>query len=202
MKPAQHALDLIKLARDYQAAQCQALLAEACARSRSVLDQAQLDARRHLRAVLAPDRARHADELARAEARLVTRRRLRDQQRVVHLLEQAWPPLVQALRARWDTAPGRAAWVTQHLASALPALPARRWLIQHPQNWPASEREQTGRWLQGQGIEDARFEVDTTLDAGIRVVCDRNVLDATLAGLLGERTQIEGRLLHHLRRPP
>jgi hypothetical protein len=200
MKPGPHALDLIRLAQDYRADQCRTLLTHATARSGSMLHQAQVTARRHLRAVLAPDLARHAAELSVAESRLVTQRRLRDQKRVVRVLDQAWPPLVQALRARWETAPGRTAWVTHHLATALLALPARGWVIQHPQDWPAPEREQTDQWLQTQGIQDARFEIDAQLGAGIRVVCGRNVLDATLDGLLTDRTQIEGRLLHHLAR--
>jgi hypothetical protein len=34
--------------------------------------------------------------------------------------------------------------------------------------------------------------------AGFRVVSGNNVLDATIDGLLADRTQLEGRLLHHL----
>jgi len=67
-------------------------------------------------------------------------------------------------------------------------LPAKDWLIQHPENWPAAERKQASQWLQAHGIEDARFEHNAALHAGIRVVCGLNMLDASLDGLLADRT--------------
>ncbi|MCX7172026.1 MAG: hypothetical protein NTY41_17580 [Proteobacteria bacterium] len=198
MKLGQQTLELLKIAEDYRADHCQALLAEATAESCAILKAAHLAARSDLRARLAPERERLAAGIATAEAKLVTKRRLREQRRIVGILGQAWPGVEQALHERWQTPAGRAAWVRQHFSIALLALPAEGWLIRHPENWPAPEREQARQWLQTHGIDDARFEADSALPAGIRVVCGLNVLDASLDGLLADRTQIEGRLLHHL----
>lgn len=198
MKFGQQALDLLKIAEQYRADQCQALLAKATAKSRTILKQAHVAARRNLRTMLAPELERLAAEFATAEAKLVTQRRSRDQKRVARILKQAWIRLAPALRERWDTPAGRSAWVVHHLSIAAMALPARGWVIQHPGNWPAMEHDQASQWLQARGIEDARFEADSELLAGIRVVCGLNVLDASLDGLLTDRTQIEGRLLHYL----
>jgi hypothetical protein len=200
MKLGQQALELLKIAEDYRANHCQALLDSASAQSRTILKQAQVAARRELRAALAPEHERLAAEIAVAEAKLVTVRRMREQRRLAGILTQAWPRLTNALRQRWETPTGRAGWVMHHLSIALMALPAKGWLIQHPENWPAPEREQASQWLQTHSIEAARFEADLKLLAGIRVVCGLNVLDASLDGLLADRTPIEGRLLHYLAR--
>lgn len=198
MNIEQQTLALLKIAEDYRAEHCQALLAKAREDSRRILGEAHVAARRELRAMLSPERERLAAEIAAAEARLVTQRRMRDQRRVVAVLRQIWPRLARALRERWEAPAGRASWIAHHLAIACRALPARAWVIQHPQGWPPAEREQASEWLQARGIEGARFEPDSKLQAGIRVVCGANVLDASLDGLLADRVQIEGRLLHYL----
>jgi len=202
VKLGQATLDLLKIAEDYRVGQCQAMLAKASGDSRAILKAARLKARRELRTLLSPERERLAAEIAAAEAKLVTQRRLRDQRRVAGILRQAWPRLLLALRSRWETPAGRASWVAHHLSIALLALPAEGWLIQHPENWPATEREQASQWLQTHGIAGPHFEADVGLIAGIRVVCGLNVLDASLDGLLADRTQIEGRLLHYLAQEP
>ena len=200
MKLGPQALELLRIAQDYRADQCQALLAKASAESRAILSRAQVAARRQLRAALAPEQERLAAETASAQAMLVRARRMREQRRCAGILKQAWPRLVQALRVCWETPAGRERWVRHHLSIAVRALPATGWEIQHPQNWPAPERQQASQWLQTRGIADARFEADPRLLAGIRVACGLNVLDASLDGLLTDRTQIEGRLLHYLAR--
>ena len=202
MKLGPQALDLLQVAEDYRAEQCQSLLAKATAESHAILKRAQVQARLHLRSVLAPERERLVAEIAIREAQLVTQRRWRDQRRVASILSQAWPRLVHALRQRWDTPSSRTAWVMHHLSIALMALPAKGWVIQHPDNWPAPERERAHAWLQTRGIAGASFEADAQLPAGIRVVCGLNLLDASLDGLLTDGTEIEGRLLYHLAQQP
>ena len=88
------------------------------------------------------------------------------------------------------------------LAVALKAFPATAWVVRHPRDWPAGELEQANQWLQAHGIADARFEHDQGLEAGIRIVCGMNLLDSSPDGLLADRAQIEGRLLHYLEQAP
>ncbi|MDD5176164.1 MAG: hypothetical protein PHQ05_07070 [Sterolibacterium sp.] len=200
MKLEQKTLDLLKIAEDYRAEHCQALLAQASAESRAILKAAHAAARSDLRAMLAPEHERLAAEIAVAEAKLITMRRMREQGRLVAVLKQAWPRLGQALRERWETPAGHAAWVEHHLSIALLAFPAKGWVIRHPEHWPVLACEQASQWLQAHGIDDARFETEPGLSAGIRVVCGLNLLDASLDGLLADRAQIEGRLLYYLAR--
>jgi len=48
-------------------------------------------------------------------------------------------------------------------------------------------------------VAPVHFEEDPGIAAGFRIIGGHNVLDATLDGLLADRTQLEGRLLHHLK---
>jgi hypothetical protein len=189
---------LLRIAGDYQAERCRAMLERAKADWQAVVKTAHAEARRELRARLTPERERLAAELARAEARLVTRRRQRQQRGVSLLLRQAWPRLTQALRARWEQPEARAAWVARQLALARGLFPAAGWQIAHPESWPAEERALAERWLRQHGVPDARFVPDSALPAGIRIACGPNLLDASLDGLLADRAGIEGRLLFHL----
>lgn len=198
MSLEQRTVDLLKIAEDYRASHCRSLFEKAAEDSRAILKAAHIRARQDLRTMLAPEQERLAAEIAAAESKLITLRRLDAQKHVAGILRQAWPRLTQALRARWDTPPERAAWVAHHFAVTLKALPAKAWIVQHPVDWPAMEREWANRWLQAHGIEDACFEADVKMSAGIRIVCGLNVLDASLDGLLADRAQIEGRLLHYL----
>jgi hypothetical protein len=174
----QQTLALLRIAENYRADHCRELLAKASGDACAILRTAHRAARRDLRAALSSEREKLARELAAAEARLVTERRLREQRRVAAILRQAWPRLTQALRERWGTPAGRAAWVEHHLAIAVAALPAEGWVIRHPENWPTAEREQASQWLRSKTKAGARFEADPGLPAGIRVVCGMNVLDA------------------------
>ncbi|CAG4883073.1 conserved protein of unknown function [Georgfuchsia toluolica] len=198
MSLEQRTSDLLNIAADYRADQCRSLFAQAAEDSRVILKATHIGARHDLRTTLAPEQERLAAEIAAAELKLVTLRRLDAQKNVKTILRQAWPRLTQALRARWDTPAGRAAWVAHHFAVALKALPAKAWMVQHPEDWPAMEREWAKQWLQAHGIEDASFAVEVKMSAGIRIVCGLNVLDASLDGLLADGAQIEGRLLHYL----
>ena len=196
------ALALIAIAGRFRESHCAALLASAAEASRRMLAEARRSARKRLHEALDGDRARIADELADAQARLVTARRVREQKRMAAALGRAWPRLEQALSERWQSPSGRAAWVGHHLAVARAVLPQAAWTILHPSQWPAAERDQAARWLREHGIAETSFVPDAILAAGIRVVCDTaggmNLLDASLEGLLADRAQIEGRLLHHL----
>ena len=48
------------------------------------------------------------------------------------------------------------------------------------------------------GVTEVRFVEAPDIAAGFRIVGGHNVLDATIDGLLADRTQLEGRLLQHL----
>jgi hypothetical protein len=189
---------LLRVAEDYRAQCCSALLGAADAKSRRILEHAHAVARSRLREALSDQRERLDASIAEAETELVMQHRVSTQKRLAAALQASLPVLKQALHKRWWSPSARALWVEQHLKVAAAVMPPTGWTIVHPPDWPQDEREQVHRRLQAQGIENPRFECDAGLLAGIRVACGLNLLDASLDGLLADRALIEGRLLHYL----
>jgi hypothetical protein len=192
---------LLDLVERYKARRCAELLEPARAEAREVVRAAIADARRRVATAIEEERKRYAAEVGAVEASVVTERRLSTQRHAVRLLASAWGDLRDRLRARWSAADGRRQWTQAYLTRALQAVPhdATGWRIEHHAAWTAAERAPWAQWLRQQGVAAPEFFEAADIAAGFRVVCGHNVLDATLDGLLADRAQLEGRLLHHLK---
>jgi vacuolar-type H+-ATPase subunit E/Vma4 len=186
---------LLAVVDEYRRRRCAELLGPADAQARAIVREALTEARRRVRTAIAEERQRVAAEVAAAEARLATERRLAAQRRATRMLALAWDRLRGELLRRWRDPDARARWVRSHLARAVQALPAIAWTIRCAPDWPASERDIALNELAAHGLRDVRIEPDATIAAGFRVQAGHNVLDATLEGLLADRTAIEGQLL-------
>ena len=158
------------------------------------------EARRRVHTAIVEERKRRALEVGAVEAALATDRRLSHQRHAVQLLNGAWRDLRARLVARWDAAPTRAEWIAAYLKRALRSVPCAPggWRIQTHPGWTAAERAHWIEQLRIDGVTPVAFEAGNDISAGFRVVSGNNVLDATIDGLLADRTQLEGRLLHHL----
>lgn len=186
---------LLAVVDEYRRRRCAELLEPAEAQARQIVRAALAEARRRVRTAIAEERQRVAAEVAAAEARLATERRLAAQRRATRMLALAWDRLRDELARRWRDPDSRARWVGAHLARALQALPGGAWTIRCAPDWPAPERDAALQRLAAQGVRDVRVEPDAAIAAGLRVQAGHNVLDATLDGLLADRTAIEGQLL-------
>jgi F0F1-type ATP synthase membrane subunit b/b' len=195
MSAQSRAESLMRLVTEYRETRCSAMLDAARAEARSTLKQAHVAARQRARAALAHERERLHASIAAAEAQLATQRRFHRQREVAAALQIAWTKLEAELLACWNDAARRTAWIERALADSQATFPAQEWEIEHP---PGSDREPAARWLAERGIAPARFVERAEMRAGLRIRAGHNVLDATIAGLLGDRAAVEGRLLHHL----
>ena len=184
-------LDLIEADR---ARQCEQILGEARQRAAALRAQARADALARLRQVFAEQRALRQQRIAAAHARLATHRRLHAQQRNAALLRMAWQRLPDELLALWQQPAGRAAWMANALASARARMPQGPWRIAHAPDWPPTE------WQAGlaEAGATAQFEPDPVIAAGLKIVAQGNIIDATLAGLLADRAEFESRALRLL----
>ncbi len=198
-RQAQALLDLVEADR---AQQCDAILAEARARARAILAEAHRNARRQARQALGDQRQLAQDRLAAARARLQNRRRLREQRRSAALLALAWENLPLALLHRWQHPAQRQSWAMHAADAARAALPRSGWTIQHPAGWPDAEREALAAQLANELDAAPEFAADAFLRAGLRLRAGHNVIDATLEGLLADRTSIEAALLNRLAGDP
>jgi hypothetical protein len=193
---------LLDLVEQYRARRFAELLEPARAEAHQAVHAALAEARRRVHTAIVEERKRYALEVGAVEAALATDRRLAHQRHAVRLLEVAWRELRARLVARWDAADTRAHWVRAYLKRALRAVPcsAEGWRIETHPAWTEAERTYWTGQLRIDGVAAARFELAPAISAGFRVVSGNNVLDATLEGLLADRAQLEGRLLHHLQR--
>lgn len=192
---------LLTLLEDDRRRQCDVLIADARARARAVLRQAQDDARVRMRAAFAAERQRLEQQVKAAAARLQTEHRLSEQERRAQLLRLAWHMLPDALLERWQDPERRSKWVAHAIDSAQRLLPHDSWTLSVAPGWPAQEREQalqsvTSRLGAMPGCSEA-----AALQAGLLIIAaGGSRLDATLAGLLADRAAIEARLLDYLER--
>lgn len=202
MKLEQRTAALLRVVADYREQRCAELLTPARAQARALVAGALRDARRRVHTALVEERRRAAAAVAAAEAQLATETRLAAQRRDAARLASGWAELRLALQARWDDAAARRQWIDAHLARAQQVLLDRDapaddapWLLRGPAGWPAAEREQVAATLRAQGAPAVEFEADAKLAAGFRVQAGHNALDATLDGLLADRSAVQGRLL-------
>ena len=202
MKLEQRTAALLRVVADYRAQRCAELLTPARAQAQALVAGALRDARRRVHTALVEERRRAAAAAAAAEAQLATEARLAAQRRDAARLASGWAELRQALQARWDDAASRRPWIDAHLARAQQVLVDRGapaddapWVLRGPAAWPAAERDRVAAALRAQGAPAVRFEPDPLLAAGFRVQAGHNALDATLDGLLADRSAVQGRLL-------
>ena len=190
---------LLDLVEQYKARRCAELIEPAQAEARATLRNALADARRRVSTAIAEERKRRALEVGAVEAALATDRRLSAQRHAVKLLAGAWRDLRKRLIARWAAGPTRNQWIEAHLQRGLRAVPpASGWRIEYQPLWDEDERMRQRERLQAGGVAEVSFVEAADIAAGFRIVGGHNVLDATLEGLLADRSQLEGRLLHYL----
>jgi len=188
---------LLELVESNRARSCEQILGEAHVRAQALRSQAYAGARTRMRQAFEEQRLRRRERLAAAEARLATRRRLHEQQRLAALLRLASAQLPRELQALWQRSETRAAWAGAVLAAARLRLPEGPWRIVHAADWPEDERERLVR-NSGAGPEALRFEPDPGIAAGLKIVSNRNVLDGTIEGLLSNPADFEAGLLRRL----
>lgn len=190
---------LLAVVEQYRARREHELLAPARDEARSTVKAALGEARRRVGTAVAEERRRRAAEVGAAEAALATERRLASQSHAVRLLGAAWRELRVRLIARWMQPETRARWAAAHLLRARDAIPRDTpWRIEYHPAWSARERAVAEQTLRAGGVASVQFEARDDIAAGLRVVSGHNVLDATADGLLADRAQLEGQLLHYL----
>ena len=188
---------LLDLVDEDRRAQCAAILEVAEQQAAAALTQARAEARSRVRDAFIEERAHHQARVAAARAEWQTRRRLHEQQQAAGWLAMGWQLLPDALRARWADGAGRQQWVDAAVAEARRVLSPGGWHLVHAPGWPAAERHALAARLQAAGTAP-EFAEHAGLGAGLRIVAGRNVVDATLHGLLADREAIGSRLLAEL----
>ena len=191
---------LLTLLEEDRRRQCDALIAEAQARARSVVQQAHRDALARMRAAFAVERQRLNEQIKAAAASLQTGHRLSEQERLAQLLRLAWQMLPEALLQRWQDPGRRRKWVEQVIDMAHRLLPHDMWTLRVAPGWSAKERDEALQAVARRLGYTPGFSEDPDVQAGLLIMVAGNRLDATLGGLLADRAAVESRLLDFLGR--
>lgn len=186
---------LLKLVSDYREQECRRILDAAGKEAHEITKQAfrKERARLHDRVVAERSRARSLIQSARAEH--ATQERWTSERRSLDLLELAWPLLRERLLASWRVPGQRRRWVARYLHQAIDLLPPSHWTVLHAPEWREEERQDIAAELAERLGHAPRFQSEGGLEAGLIIESGGAVLDASLQGLVRDRSGLESRLL-------
>lgn len=188
----QHLLEVVEQHRDER---CQTLLDEANAQAQRLLKRAWHEGRARLRQAVLDNREQVRRQLASAQARQQTQLRMQRQREDLALLVRAWQPLHDKLLQRWQQADSRRRWIDALMIQAAATLIDSQWHIEHPPDWPETERAAMQTRLHAELGHAAVFSAQTEITAGLRICAGDACIDATSRGLLRAREHIEAMML-------
>lgn len=195
MKLEEREQGLLKLVEDYRETECRALLEAAEAEADELIRAAYRRERARLHERVIAERAQARARVHAARAERDTRERAGADRANARLLELAWPLLREALLERWQDPDARRAWVRHSAEQALRSLPHGQWRIRHAPGWERGDQEEiTETLVAGIGCEPS-LVADGSLAAGLVIEGGEAKLDASLDGLMSDRTRLEARLL-------
>ena len=206
VEPARHSIvldaqvaALLQRVRDHGASKCGELQDQTQAQVRDILRDGRKQARKNVDQAVAGERSRIEQCQRRTQAALAAAERTRTAHRMQQLLETMWQKLPGALQSRWTDPQQRRSWWQAALRQALPLLSGRDWSIEHGADFIPGECETwlrqfvAGRSLTGP--HSVAWRIDAEIPAGIRIRAGNACLDATIAGLLNDRAEIEALFL-------
>jgi hypothetical protein len=176
---------------------CAQLRADACTQARAILRAGRKEARDAVADAVARERKHGEQILRQARANAVLEQRQHDQQEIRQMLQEMWRTVVSVLESRWVDPVRRKSWTEAAVRQAQLLLNAPAWHIEHG-GLPREELDALATLASGAGRSGARgveMAGDDRIRAGIRIRAGGACLDATTAGLLASRAQVESDFL-------
>jgi hypothetical protein len=177
-------------------AEADAIAGAARKEAAQIVGTARARARRRFHQAAELMRQNRSQALQRAEALAARAAREQRQAETARLLVTGMAELEKVLRAGWQDPETRRAWWRGAGEQAMRLLLAGPgWKVEHPEGWPGEERGELASLLETASGDTPVFAVSPGLGAGLRILTEEACLDATVEGLLAERTRIEAELL-------
>lgn len=151
--------------------------------------------RHHIDALREKNRVRVTAAIARNQTLL--RRQHQKEDRAI--LDAAWPLLRQAMLALWDNPVSRHKWLDAAITSASAGLREHDWRIEHPLSLNGEDIKRINLAYTHENGKGPELLVCDDIEAGIRIIARGTVIDATLNGLLQQKTAIEARMIARIR---
>lgn len=172
---------------------------KSAAQTLTIVRGARSEARESLHRAIARERARMAQGLRQAEARAELESRRRAQLETRTLLEHMWEQVAAVLEARWQSEAQRSGWIHAAVEQAAQLLAGQSWRIEHAAGVSAEDRSRAESRALAGGARAVEWQADGQLRAGLKVRSPGACLDATVAGLLAAREEIEAAFLSEYR---
>jgi hypothetical protein len=167
--------------------------------ARELLRSARKEALANVREAIARERKHAEQALRQAQASAALEVRERAQQVTRALLERMWAAIGGVLEARWADAARRRSWQQAAVRQAQALLSERSWRIEHGTGCSEDELGALMNLAAAGERSGAAREIelvcDPTVHVGIRIRTAGVCLDATVAGLLESRAEIESDFL-------
>jgi hypothetical protein len=199
-KPDTEALDyllgVVKANRDKR---CAELRAAAAQQRKAIIGQAHTTARTRMHHHVLALREKYRERTTAAHARNQALFRQRQNASDKVMLDVAWPMLRQAIESLWHEPATRRKWLTAVIREASSKLMKTDWRIEHADDLSEEDK----RYLESAASELGREVVliaNDDIGAGIRIDVDGTIIDATLDGVLKQRTMIEAMLIARSKR--
>lgn len=192
----EHLLGVVVESREKR---CQQLRDDAQQQARAIIRQAYSKGRVRMHHHIDALREKYRLRVTAAIARNQTLLRRQHQKEDRATLDVAWPLLREAMLALWDDPVSRHKWLDAAVTSASAGLREHDWCIEHPPGLSGEDIETINLAFsheQGKGPELAACN---DIEAGIRIIARGTVIDATLEGLLQQKTVIEARMIARIR---
>jgi len=177
---------------------CAQLRADASEQARAILRAGRKEARAAVAGAVARERKHGEQILRQAQASAVLQRRQHDQQEIRQMLQDMWTTVVSVLESRWADPVRRKSWVRAAIRQAQTLLNAPAWRIEHGGRLPREELAEMTTFVSRTDrmvARDVEIAGDDGIRAGIRIRAGGACLDATIAGLLASRAQVESDFL-------
>jgi len=178
---------------------CAQLRNDALSQARDILRSARQEARANLSRAVAREREQRRQALRQMQARALLDARQRNQQQTRALLQEMWATIPGVLESRWADPAHRKSWIEAAVREGQALLGGRAWGIEHGDGWSQEELEELMTLIagidKGRPVHDVSLLCDKEIRAGLRINAEGARLDATAAGLLASRAQVEAEFL-------
>jgi 3',5'-cyclic AMP phosphodiesterase CpdA len=192
----EHLLGVVVESREKR---CKQLRDDAHRQASEIIKQAYSKGRTRMHHHIDALREKYRSRVSSANARNQTLLRKQHHKEERAILDVAWPHLREAMLALWKDPDSRRTWLEAAIASASSRLKQQDWHIEHPQDMSDADV----KWIEHTHIHGrgraGRLVASGDIDAGIRIVLNGTVIDATLEGLLKQKTAIEATLIARIK---
>ena len=186
---------LLDVVQAYNKKYCEGAISKAEKEARITIKQAHHDARKKMHKVVVDSREKMQLEIGAAKAKRLTADKQIQYRRDQRLLDVALEKLYEILMTRWSIAEQRQVWIDSALTVASRVLLADAWQVEHPVQWPVAEQKQLHEQIAKHTDQSPILVSSQDIQAGIRVISQGSVVDATISGLLVDRPRIEAEFL-------